>query len=43
VGDAQDGLSVAGVTFLEVSPGAGDVIDGLLDSVIAQHRIEKPN
>jgi hypothetical protein len=43
VGDAQDSLSVAGVTFLEVSPAAGDLIDGLLDSVIAQHRIEKPN
>lgn len=43
VGDAKDGLNVAGVTFLEVSPAAGDVIDGLLEAVIARHRIEKPN
>ena len=42
VGEAQDGLNVAGVTFLEVSPAAGDVIDSLLETVIAQHRIVRP-
>lgn len=43
VGDENDGSSVAGVTFVEVSPDAGHVIDGLLEAVIARHRIEKPN
>lgn len=43
VGDANEKSSVAGVTFIEVSPDAGAVIDGLLEAVIARHRIEKPN
>ena len=42
VGEANDNSSVAGITFLEVSPAAGKVIDGLIDAVIARHRIEKP-
>jgi hypothetical protein len=43
VGDANENSSVAGVTFIEVSPDAGAVIDGLLETVIARHRIERPN
>jgi hypothetical protein len=42
VGDAADALNVSGVSFLEVTPDAGEVIDRLLESVIARHRIEKP-
>jgi hypothetical protein len=43
VGDENDNSSVAGVTFLEVSPTAGAAIDGLLEAVIARHRINKPD
>jgi hypothetical protein len=43
VGEADDNASVAGVTFLEVSPASSDAINGLLEMVIARHQIEKPN
>ena len=42
IGDAADALNVSGVSFLEVTPDAGEVIDRLLESVFARHRIEKP-
>ncbi|HEB90351.1 MAG TPA: PilZ domain-containing protein [Deltaproteobacteria bacterium] len=41
VGDVGDPLAVAGLSFLEVDPAAGEAIDGLLEAVIARHRIEK--
>ena len=43
VGEADDNSSVAGVTFLEVNPASGEAINGLLEVVMARHRIGKPN
>ena len=42
VGEVGDPMAVAGLSFLEVEPAAGDAIDSLLESVISRHRIEKP-
>lgn len=42
IGDAADALNVSGVSFLEVTPDAGEVLDRLLESVFARRRIEKP-
>jgi hypothetical protein len=38
-GEVDNDLRVAGVTFLEVSVPAGEVIDALMESVLARHRI----
>lgn len=38
----KENPGVAGVSFLEVAPAEGKLIDVLLESVIARHRIEKP-
>lgn len=38
-GQREDHLRVAGVTFLEVTLPAGEAIAGLMESVIAKHRI----
>jgi hypothetical protein len=43
VGEPGDNARVAGVSFLEVSPTASDVLGRLLESVIARHRVEKPS
>ena len=38
-GQREDNLRVAGVTFLKVTLPAGEATDGLMESVIAKHRI----
>lgn len=38
--DANDRLSVGGVSFQEIDPESGEVIDELLRSVVTRHRIE---
>jgi hypothetical protein len=43
VGEPGDPMAVTGISFIEVTPAAGDVIDRLLESVLQRHRIEKPN
>ncbi len=41
--DENEALSVCGVSFREVDPEAGEVIDALLASVISRHQIAKPD
>ncbi len=43
VGNPDDPMAVTGISFIEVTPAAGEVIDRLLESVIQRHRIKKPN
>lgn len=41
--DSNDSLSVGGVCFREVDIEAGEILDDLLRSVVARHRIQKPD
>ncbi len=42
VEDENEALRVAGVTFVEVGVAEGAVLDRLIESVVAKHRISKP-